>query len=114
MDESAEMAIEIGTDDVFKQLGLENPQERLRKARLMSVINDVVTRRRLSQKAAAEAVGLHQTDISRIQHGRGSRYSTDRLLNVLAQLGIDVEIVQRRAKSGELVTEVRELSQASS
>jgi len=110
MNEIAEAAIEIGTDDVFTQLGFGNAQERLRKAQLMNVINEVVTRRRLSQKAAAKAVGLHQADISRIQHGRGSRYSTDRLLNVLARLGIDVELVQRRAKSGELVIEVREIS----
>ena len=105
-----EVEIEIGTGNVFEQLGLPNPDERLRKARLMNVINAVVKRRGLSQKDAAEATGLNQADISRIQHGRGTRYSTDRLLNVLARLGIDVEIIQRHGSSGELVIEVRELS----
>jgi len=31
-------------------------------------------------------------------------------LNILARLGIDVEIVQRHGKRGEIVIEVRELS----
>lgn len=107
-----EVDIEIGTGNVFQQLRLPNPEERLRKARLMNVINAVMKRRGLSQKGAAEATGLNQADISRIQHGRGARYSTDRLLNVLARLGIDVEIVQRHGGAGELVIEVRELSHA--
>ncbi|MHB8363441.1 MAG: helix-turn-helix domain-containing protein [Vulcanimicrobiaceae bacterium] len=102
--------IDVGTGNVFDQLGLPNPEERLRKARLMNVINDVIKRRALSQKEAAEATGLNQADISRIQHGRGSRYSTDRLLNVLARLGTDVEISQRHGEKGEVVIEVRELS----
>lgn len=107
-----EADIEIGTGNVFEQLDLANPEERLRKARLMNVINAAMKRKGLSQKDAAEATGLDQSDISRIQHGRGSRYSTDRLLNVLARLGIDVEMTQRHSKRGEIVIEVRELSHA--
>ena len=109
---NAEVKIEIGTENVFEQLGLPNPDERLRKARLMNVINAVVKRRGLSQKDAAEATGLNQADVSRIQHGRGARYSTDRLLNILARLGIDVEIIQRHGGDGELLIEVHELSHA--
>jgi predicted XRE-type DNA-binding protein len=102
--------IEIGVGSVFAQLGLPNPEERLRKARLMNVINEVFRRRGLSQKDAAGATGLNQADISRIRHGRGDRYSTDRLLNVLARLGVDVEVVQRHDEAGALSIEVRELS----
>jgi hypothetical protein len=36
--------VEVGTGNVFDQLGLPNPEERLRKARLMNVINAVVKR----------------------------------------------------------------------
>ena len=104
--------IEVEQGNVFAQLGLAKPEERLRKARLMNVINDVIARRKLSQKDAAESAGLSQSDISKIQHGQGSRYSTDRLLNVLARLGVDVEIVQRQDKAGSVVVEVRELSHA--
>ncbi|MGP6188572.1 MAG: helix-turn-helix domain-containing protein [Vulcanimicrobiaceae bacterium] len=106
------LAIEIGTGSVFAQLGLPNPEDRLRKARLMSVINDVIKRRGLSQSDVAKLAGLDQADISRIMHGRGARYSTDRLLNVLARLGVDVELIQRRGENGDLVVEVHELARA--
>ncbi len=109
---NTEVDIEFGTGSLFEQLGLPNPEERLRKTRLMNVINAVMKRRGVSQRDVAEATGLNQADISRIQHGRGARYSTDRLLNVLARLGIDVEIIQRHGSAGELVIEVRELSRA--
>lgn len=78
--------IEILAGNVFEQLGLPNPEERLLKARVMGAINTTMRQRRLSQKDAAQATGLNQSDISRIQHGRSSRYSTDQLLNVLERL----------------------------
>jgi len=102
--------VEIGAGSVFEQLGLPDAQERLRKARLMSVINDVIRRRGLTQRGVTEATGLNQADVSRLQHGRGSRYSTDRLLSVLSKLGVDVEITQRQGRVGESIVEVRELS----
>lgn len=106
---SAEAKIEIETGNVFEQLRLSNPEERLRKARIMSVINAALKREGLSQKDAAEATDLTQSDISRIQHGRGSHYSSEMLLNILARLGIAVEIVQRCGTRGQIVIEVREL-----
>lgn len=106
---NAGVDIEVEAGNVFAQLGLPNPEERLRKARLMSVINAVLRRRGLSQRYAAKATGLNQAGVSRIQHGRGVRYSTDRLLKILAQLGIDVAITQPRGSGGEVVVEVREL-----
>lgn len=104
--------IHVEDGNVFALLGLPNAEERLRKARLMNIINDGIRRRKLSQKEAASALGLDQADISRIAHGRGARYSTDRLLNILARLGLDVEIVQRHGPAGNLEIEVRELSNA--
>lgn len=102
--------IEIGNGSVFEQLDLPNAHERLRKARLMNVINDAIKRMGLSQKDAADATGLHQADISRLQHGQGARYSTDRLLSILAKLGVDVEITQRHDDRGDLIIEVRKLT----
>jgi predicted XRE-type DNA-binding protein len=102
--------IEIGTGNVFAQLDLHDPEERLRKARLMRAINAVLKRRGVSRKEAAEMAGLNESDILRIQHGRGARYSEDRLLNILACFGIDVEITRRLGRCGEIVIEVREIS----
>jgi predicted XRE-type DNA-binding protein len=104
-----DVEIEVLSGNVFAQLGLPHPEERLRKARLMWVINETVRRRGYTQKDVAQRTGLHQADISRIAHGQGSRYSTDRLLNVLDLLGVDIELVQRRNEAGDFIVEVREL-----
>jgi predicted XRE-type DNA-binding protein len=109
---SANVEIEVGTGSVYAQLDLPNPEERLRKARITNVINAVIAHRKLSQKDVAKITGLDQGDISRIEHGRAARYPTDRLLNILAKLGVNVEITQRHDRAGTLLIEVRELSHA--
>src|ERR1700693_480607 len=45
--------IEVGTGNVFAQLDLPNPEERLRKARLINVISDVIKRRQFSRPILA-------------------------------------------------------------
>jgi predicted XRE-type DNA-binding protein len=99
----------VKSGNVFEQLGLPNPVERQHKAQLMFVINEAIKRQGLNQTEAAKKVGLGQADISRISHGRGSRYSIERLMNVIDRLGIDVEVVQRRDEHGDLIVEAREL-----
>jgi predicted XRE-type DNA-binding protein len=80
---------------VFADLGLPNPEERLLKAQLMHAISTEIRRRQLTQDAACALVGLAQPDLSRIKNGRGSGFSTERLIDVLRYLGTDVEIVVR-------------------
>ncbi len=100
--------------NVFEQLGLPNPVERQHKAQLMYVINEAIKRQGFTQKEAAAKVGLGQADISRISHGRGSRYSIERLMNVIGRLGIDVEVIQRVDDDGGVTLEARELMRGSS
>jgi predicted XRE-type DNA-binding protein len=100
------------TGNVYAQLGLPNAGERLRKARLMNVINDVIQRRELTQAQVSELTGLNQADVSRLAHGQGTRFSLSRLLDVIARMGVDIEMIQRRDPKGHLVVEVHELNQA--
>ena len=107
--ETDDVTFIVRSGNVFEQLGLPNPAERQHKAQLMFVINEAIKRQSLTQIEAAKKVGLGQGDISRISHGRGSRYSIERLMNVIDRLGIDVEVVQRRDEDGDLIIEAREL-----
>jgi predicted XRE-type DNA-binding protein len=85
--------VRTGSSNVFGDLGLPNPEERLLKAQLMQAINSAIRRRALTQDQASELVGLKQPELPRIANGRGSGFSVDRLLAVLRHLGRDVEIV---------------------
>jgi predicted XRE-type DNA-binding protein len=98
------------TGNVFAQLGLPEADDRLRKARVMAVINDIIRRRGLTQEAAAQIAGIDQADISRIGHGRASRFSLDRLLTIVDRFGVPIALEQRRDENGNLIVEVRELA----
>lgn len=79
--------------NVFADLNLPNPDERLAKTKIASTIQDVVESRGLTQKRAAELMGIDQPKVSKILHGRLAEFSTEWLLTRLLGLGLDVDIV---------------------
>lgn len=95
-----------GSGNVFADLGLPNPEERLAKAELAFQISRIIERRGLTQRAAAELMGVDQPKVSHILHGRLADYSTERLLGFLRALGRDIDIVirtpSRRRERGRL------------
>ncbi len=100
------------TGNVFAQLGLPNADDLVRRARVMSLINDAIEKQGLTQEAAAAKTGLDQADVSRIVNGSVTRFSLDRLLTVVDRLGLAVALEQRRDRQGNLVVEVRELTRS--
>ena len=83
---------EIGSGNVFADLGLPNAEEDLLKAHLVHAITTEIRRRKLTQQRAANLAGISQPELSRLVNGRWEGFSTDRLLNVARNLGVDVEI----------------------
>jgi predicted XRE-type DNA-binding protein len=88
-----EIEVEVGSGNVFADLGLPNPEEHLAKAALASRIGDAIREQRLSQVAAAELLGIDQPKVSRLLRGYLTNFSTERLMHFLTLLGRDVEIV---------------------
>lgn len=81
-----------GDGNVFADMGLPNPEERLLKARLASLILDVMEERSWTQKDTAKVLGIKQPDVSNITRGRLKDISVERLMNFLARLGRRVAI----------------------
>lgn len=79
--------------NVFADLGLPQPEERLAKAALAHALTRLIRARGLTQKAAAEQLDIDQPKVSHLLHGRLAGFSTDRLLGFLTALGRDVDIV---------------------
>jgi predicted XRE-type DNA-binding protein len=90
------MKIIKSSGNVFADLGLPGAEERLVKARLAAEIARAIARRKVTQAAVAELMGIDQPKVSRLLHGRLAGFSTDRLLTWLTALGQDVEIVVRQ------------------
>jgi predicted XRE-type DNA-binding protein len=85
----------MGSENVFKDLGVSAPEAALAKAELTARIAEIIAGRKLTQAAAAEILGMDQPKVSALLRGRLAGFSTDRLLRFLTALGRDVEIVIR-------------------
>jgi predicted XRE-type DNA-binding protein len=81
--------------NVFRDLGLPNPEELLAKAELVRQISAIIARRRLTQSAAAKLLGTTQPKVSDLLHGRLEGFSMERLIRYLNALDRDVQIVIR-------------------
>jgi predicted XRE-type DNA-binding protein len=104
--------IEVGSGNVFADLGLPDAEESLAKAELASRIGDVIRQRRLTQAAAGELLGIDQPKVSRLQRGYLTNFSVERLMHFLTLLGRDVEIVVKPVPRTRRVGRVRVVERA--
>jgi predicted XRE-type DNA-binding protein len=84
---------EIGSGNVFQDIGVPNPEEHLVKAQIVFRIDGIIKKRRLKQVEAADLLGIRQPDVSKMLRGEFRQFSVERLLRFLVALNQDVEIV---------------------
>jgi predicted XRE-type DNA-binding protein len=85
-----------GTGNLFADLGYPDAEERQTKLRLAYEINNVIGRRRLTQVAVAEKLGVNQPKVSALTNYKLDGFSVERLMTFLTALDRDVEIVIKR------------------
>jgi predicted XRE-type DNA-binding protein len=81
-----------GSGNVFADLGLPNPEERLAKAIISRLIMKEIEARGLTQAEAARLLGTTQPKVSAVVRGQLSGFSMDRLFRFLTALGMNVRI----------------------
>jgi predicted XRE-type DNA-binding protein len=79
--------------NVFAHLRIANSDERQTKVRLAVAINQVIQRRKLSQTAAATCLHVSQPKVSALSNYQLDGFSVERLMNFVAALDHDVDIV---------------------
>lgn len=89
--------VEIGTGNVYADLGFGDADEMLVKAQLVTKISEIIKRKGLTQTQAAELLGMPQPKLSNLLHGRFRGVSERRLMDCLTKLGRDVQIVVKVA-----------------
>ncbi|HEX2999010.1 MAG TPA: helix-turn-helix transcriptional regulator [Armatimonadota bacterium] len=94
-------AIQRGSNNVFADIGLPNPEEHKTKADLAIIIRRLIKEQGLTQDEAAQYMGLKQSDVSNIVRGVLSGFSIDRLLRCINALHQDVTIVIKPARDAE-------------
>ena len=101
-----------GSGNVFADIGLPNPEERLAKADLAIRIGAAIRARRLTQARAARILKIDQPKVSRLLRGRLSGFSTERLMHFLTLLGRDIEIVVKTAPRSRRLGRLRVVATA--
>ncbi|MES0040003.1 helix-turn-helix transcriptional regulator [Mesorhizobium sp. M0091] len=81
-----DIAALASSGNVFADLGFDNPEEELLKAKLAREIRAILKRRRLTKAKSAEMLGMDQPDVSAIVAGRTGKFSADRLVRCLDRL----------------------------
>lgn len=91
------MEVEMGSGNVYADLGYDDAEEMLIKAKLVTEIAEIIKRKGLTQSQAAGLLGLTQPKLSNVLRGRFRGISERRLMDCLTKLGRDVQIVVKAA-----------------
>jgi len=86
---------EVGSGNVFADLGMANAYEHKVKADLVARIQKIIKAKGLTQAQAGKLLGMHQPDVSKLFRGHYRGYSIEKLIRFLLALGRDIEIVVR-------------------
>jgi predicted XRE-type DNA-binding protein len=85
----------VGNDNIYADLGFEDPELELSKAELARQISALIASQRLTQVRAAEKLGIDQPKVSALRRGRLGGFSLERLMTLLTRLDQDIEISVR-------------------
>ena len=92
--------VEVGTGDVFTDLGFQDAGERKLRVQLAMRINELLQERKLTQAKTAVLFGIPQPHISELKNYKLNRFSSERLMHFITLLDKDVEIVIRPKAKG--------------
>lgn len=92
-----EIAVEIGTGNVYSDLGYPDADEMQIKAQLVTKIAEIIQRKGITQTQAARLLEMSQPKLSNLLRGQFRGFSERRLMDCLTKLGRDVQIVVKAA-----------------
>ena len=86
--------------NVFRDLGLPQPEDELLRAELTLRIYRLIKERGLTQTEAGKILGVAQPRVSELMRNRAASFSAERLFDFLRALGQDIEIRVKPASQG--------------
>jgi predicted XRE-type DNA-binding protein len=95
-----EIECEMSSGNVFEDLGIENPEEELTKAKLVWEIEQIIKSKKLTQVEAAKVMGINQPKVSALIRRKLDGFSVERLIHFLNTLGQDIDIIVRPKPQG--------------
>jgi predicted XRE-type DNA-binding protein len=81
-----------GSGNVFRDFGFANADAEQLKSILAAEIIKILDRQKLTVRAAHARTGIAAADFSRIRNADLSRFTLDRLFNIINRLGVRIEV----------------------
>ena len=97
-----QITFEIGSGNVFADLGFPEPEIELGKAEISRQIAREMKARGLTQGRAAALLGIDQPRVSLVVRGRTEEFSLERLLELLRRFNysVDIRLTRSDTQSG--------------
>jgi len=91
---------EMSSGNIFADIGIENPEEELTKAKLVWEIEQIIKKKKLTQIEASKIMGINQPKVSALIRRKLDGFSVERLIHFLNALGQDVDIIVKAKPEG--------------
>jgi len=106
MNPKSKIEFEEGSGNVFEDLDLADAKELKARALIGLHLVRLLKSREMNQRELGELLGMKQAEVSHLLNGHFSRFTTDKLLTLLAKMNQKVTIEIRPRKNGEPYQEV--------
>ena len=103
---SKKIEFEESSGNVFEDLGLDDAKELKARGLIGMHLVQILKAKNMKQKDIAEMLNLKPAEVSHLFNGHFSRFSTDKLLSLLAAMEQKVTIKISPRKKGESFQEV--------
>ena len=84
----------LSSGNVFKDLGLPSPDDRLAKAKLAYKINRLIADQEMTQKDAADFLGISQSKMTVLRNGRLQNFTIDHLVSLFRRMDSNSQKLQ--------------------
>ena len=84
----------LSSGNVFQDLGRPSPDERLVKAKLAYKINRLIANQRITQKDAANFLGISRSKMTALRNGRLKHFTIDYLVSLLRRMNSALKKLQ--------------------
>ena len=92
--------------NVFADMGLEDAEELLTRAKLGAAVRNILEHRNLKQQEIAQLLNIKQPEVSNIMQGKYHLFSEARLFNFLNRLEKKITIQISNYHKGEALVDV--------
>ena len=84
----------VSSGNVFQDLGLPSPDARLAKAKLAYKINRLIADQRITQKDAANFLGISRSKMTALRNGRLQNFTIDHLVSLFRRMNSGLQKLQ--------------------